>query len=605
MGIVETSGYLQGTERALYGTLYLPDPSAESAGRALVLAEPFGEEKKCAYRLLVRLARACAAAGWPVLRVDVSGTGESGGLHEEATLEAWREDMGAAVRTVLNLPGVTGWCALGARFGSLLAAESAVEHEANALILLEPLLSGDDFLNDLERRQKIKDMMGGNRDAESAGECWQRGETADFGGFAVGSAFAEQVRELRLVEALGKLPEDTSLHIRRVSGSTKLPPAWKPLEKAAISSAGGSFEIVRDKPFWGQLEYYESDTVIDSVLQILVGLATTHADSAEHPAAMESAFASEACVMPEVLESPVSLEVEGAMVAGILSRPRESVSGSVGVVFVHGWSGNRSGPHGILTEFARRCATDGVPSLRFDFRGRGESAGEGLESTLPSMADDLLAAASLFAETAGVRRIVYVGMCSGGNVAIGSLKRLPLAEGLFLLSVYPFSDGDAFARDVHRTRHYASVYLRKALHGDTWRRLFQGDVSVRGVMNVLFGHFLKRGGNKRKEGEAQETAPASKTASPVAAESRKQESEAPKKHLANLRPNLPGVMVYGDVDPDAKAARAYYGSYVEEKALPIEFREIEGANHNFSSVSWKKTLGDWLVQFCTRIAEEQ
>ena len=189
-------------------------------------------------------------------------------------------------------------------------------------------------------------------------------------------------------------------------------------------------------------------------------------------------------------------------------------------------------------------------------------------------------------------------------MTIGSLKHLPLASGLFMLSVYPFSDGDAFARDVHRTRHYVSVYLRKALHGDTWRRLFRGDVSLRGVMNVLFGHFRKRDANRKKEGEAQPTAPVSKTTTPVAAESRKQEGEAPKKYLANLRKNLPGMMVYGSVDPDAKAARAYYGSYVKEETLPIEFRDIEGANHNFSSMLWKRTLGDWLVEFCTRVAEE-
>jgi pimeloyl-ACP methyl ester carboxylesterase len=306
-------------------------------------------------------------------------------------------------------------------------------------------------------------------------------------------------------------------------------------------------------------------------------------------------------------EAAVAFQVQGETLHGILARP-DGQAKPLGVVFVHGWSGNRAGPHGLLTGMARHFATQGYASLRFDFRGRGESEGDGLSASLPTMAEDLIAGTRCFCETAGVEKVVYFGLCSGGNVTIGTLPKLPAAAGLVLLSVYPFSDGDAFGRDVHRTFHYLRVYWRKATQGSTWRRLFRGDVSLKGVFNVLFGHFLNRGRNRQKE-EASEPdnvatsqRAAGKTAKSTATESRTQGGEAPKKHLAKLRADLPAMMVYGTADPDAPAAQRYFGDYVQEKALPVEMVEIEGANHNFSSAEWKARVGELADAFLARLA---
>jgi len=306
-------------------------------------------------------------------------------------------------------------------------------------------------------------------------------------------------------------------------------------------------------------------------------------------------------------EEAVTLTVQGVPVCGNVVRA--AGKGDTGVVLVHGWSGYRSGPHGLLTALGRDLAAAGYPSLRFDFRGRGESGGAGLASSLLTMADDLTAASEWFAATYGLRRLVYIGLCSGGNVTIGTLRRLPRASGLVLFSVYPFSDGDAFGRDVHRTWHYAEVYLRKALRGDTWSRLFRGDIHVGQVVNVLFGHFLKRGRNRRKEGEGQAAAAAvpaaggvaGRTAKAAATESRAQGKEPPKKHLANLRPDLPALMVYGTADPDAPAALKYFGDYAREKKLPVEFVQVTGASHNFTSTAWKRELVRMTTDFLRRL----
>jgi len=288
---------------------------------------------------------------------------------------------------------------------------------------------------------------------------------------------------------------------------------------------------------------------------------------------------------------------------GILTLPAGPFRGAV--VFSHGWSGNRCGPAGLLTEAARIIAGEGYAVLRFDFAGRGESQGEGLQSTLLSMADDLTAATQLMKTRTGLRQILYLGLCSGGNVVVGALKRLPEARALILLSVYPFSDGDTFSRDLNRFLHFLKVYWYKAVRPQTWKRLVQGDIRLGQVFRVLFSPLLKRGANRQKEGQP-EKAPASadfqaRSAKAATSESRLEKKAPPRSHLKNLRQNVPVLMLYGTADPDASAAIKYFGDFAIEQQLPVGIRHIEGADHNFSSRLWREKILSEIRQFLNNI----
>ena len=113
------------------------------------------------------------------------------------------------------------------------------------------------------------------------------------------------------------------------------------------------------------------------------------------------------------------------------------------------------------------------------------------------------------------------------------------------------------------------------------------------MLNVLFGHFRKRS----KEGAAQDESQAKGEAEP-------KDRPPPKEHLQKLRSGIPGLMVYGSADPDATAAQSYYRSFVDEHSLPIEFVEIEGAHHNFTSREWKDRIVRLTAEFCGRLAAE-
>lgn len=269
----ETHGYIQLPDRALHACLHTPDAASPASG--IVLVPPLGEERKCAYRLLTRLARRACESGLAVLRFDLSGTGESTGSHASVDVDRWMEDIGAARETLLAGTGVATWTLVGARFGANLVARIAPPDLPRRLVLIEPLLSGGDYLRELQRRQLIKAAVGGTHSGtaseEAMEEAWGTGQPVDFGGFPIGAAFRDALTGVDLGNDLAQSPPDVRVSLLRVTGAKKLPPAWQALADTLAARPESEVRLVRDKPFWGQLDYYESDVVIDAVLESIAG----------------------------------------------------------------------------------------------------------------------------------------------------------------------------------------------------------------------------------------------------------------------------------------------------------------------------------------------
>jgi len=262
---MEQSGYFATAEQHLYGTFFLPEGKIR---KGMLILAPFGEEKKCAFRLLVRLARALLKKDIATFMFDLGGTGESTGDHATATWQQWQTEANMALELLRKKAGTVDLWILGARLGGPLAAAVAPP-ATKGIVLLEPVISGEDFLRDLDRRRQIKDMVARKEDDAqklSTEERWEQNLTVDFGGFEVNAKLAEEIHSLVLSELLTHIPSTCAIHLVRVSGSKSFPPPWETLVEKAKRSPNGSAIIVRDKPFWGQLEYYESTYVIDQVV---------------------------------------------------------------------------------------------------------------------------------------------------------------------------------------------------------------------------------------------------------------------------------------------------------------------------------------------------
>ena len=275
------------------------------------------------------------------------------------------------------------------------------------------------------------------------------------------------------------------------------------------------------------------------------------------------------------MDRAVSFQAKERLV-GALCEPEGPANGErTGVVFVHGWTGYRSGPHRMFVHTARRLKEEGIASLRFDLRGRGDSEGDKEQTDLDDMIEDTLAARDTLVNESGVGKPIVLGICSGGNVCIGSASLDKNLAGLVLWSTPLFAPFKPKSDQMRRRGFFLMEYAKKALRPSTWLRLFKGQVNVKMVGKVI-------GGQEEKKDE---------------------EGRNPKDSVRDIMGDLKGyrgkmLFIYGTNDDEVIGAPDFYKQYCEENGIDVELHFIEGSNHNFYSIDWEKQVidltADWL-----------
>jgi dienelactone hydrolase len=287
-------------------------------------------------------------------------------------------------------------------------------------------------------------------------------------------------------------------------------------------------------------------------------------------------MAAESPTMPN--ERALSFTSHGIPLIGVLCVP-PGESASLGAVIIHGWSSYRSGPHHLLVALSRSLAEAGVATLRFDVRGRGDSQGRYEETDLDGMIADARTAAEVLRKETGCGELAAVGLCSGGNVAIGAATLDTGIRDVVAISTLPFqSHTDAVPKRGRRVKVLAS-YARKLLRPATWRKIWRGEVNYQAVGKVVGG----------KEARAQ------------GADGRnlKDSGRDIMADLARFGGRL--LFVWGGADADGAAAYEHYSQFTRKHRLRAEYAEIEGANHNFYGLKWKQTLIERVVAFLTPV----
>jgi len=126
------------------------------------------------------------------------------------------------------------------------------------------------------------------------------------------------------------------------------------------------------------------------------------------------------------METFASFKVGGQRVYGMVHLPEPDLNGIPrpthgfpGVVILHGFTGNRGGDHRLLPLLSRYLADRGVASLRFDFRGSGESEGDFSEMTVSREVEDAVAGFEYFKDLPEIdpERTMLLGFSMGGLVA--------------------------------------------------------------------------------------------------------------------------------------------------------------------------------------------
>jgi pimeloyl-ACP methyl ester carboxylesterase len=136
-------------KRPLYGAFH---PAASAPRRVgVLLCYPAPQEYMFAHRAFRRLAETLARKGFPTLRFDYTGTGDSASDLDVATLGCWKNDILIAADELSELANVDQISVVGMRLGASLALNVAADggRKFKDVVLWDPIVKGRTAVDDL------------------------------------------------------------------------------------------------------------------------------------------------------------------------------------------------------------------------------------------------------------------------------------------------------------------------------------------------------------------------------------------------------------------------------------------------------------------------
>ena len=180
---------------------------------------------------------------------------------------------------------------------------------------------------------------------------------------------------------------------------------------------------------------------------------------------------------PAMREGPFTVPQPFGDLFGILTEPTGGPAGDLCLVALNTGAVRRIGPNRMWVELTRRWAARGMPTLRIDLGGIGDSDGDAeryrdvAELYVPSLIDQVGDVIDALQARGTARRFVLVGMCSGAYWAFhAALADDSVAAALLLNPRHLFWDAHLHIR--RDARKLARLGSRL-----TWRRIVRGEVS--------------------------------------------------------------------------------------------------------------------------------
>lgn len=455
-----------GDQSDVRGWLSLPS-SLRKTG--VVVCAPFGHPDICSYRPLRTLAASLAEDGWPVLRFDWPGVGDSADPASPVTsVDAWVSVVRQAVDHLRQVVGVHDVALVGLRIGATIAAVAAADPAVTDVALLAPYATGRAYLRELRAFQA---MFSAPLSTPAMPPAPLPAGATESAGFVIPP---EEVAALEALDLDGIV--ERSLRGRRVLVATAQP-------SDAVTAVVGRSRAVAD------VTHVESEDVallsseaISSVFppglhELVRDWLDDGGDERGAPDVSAPGRRTVVALDQSVSEEAVVLSTPRGRLVGVTCEP-ENATGPW-VVFLSAGAVRRIGPNRLWTTFARRWALAGRPSLRIDLHGVGDSDGAREHDEVPGesisrmyeddVSNDVTDALEWLATSRGADSFVLIGLCSGAHWGLWTAVSNPRVVGVGLVnpvtlewdpSVPAIVAFDAAARFIQRPRSIRSALAK-------------------------------------------------------------------------------------------------------------------------------------------------
>lgn len=238
----------------------------------VVYIHPLAEELNRSRHVAALQARTLALAGYVVLQIDLYGCGDSSGDFCDATWDTWVADVLLArqhLATQLGCVAQTLWL-WGLRSGCLLGAAVALHDADNMtcvagagqatktpvkLLFWQPVLSGQQHLNQFLRLKMATDLVQGKRSAGTAELVQQLagGQPVEVGGYTVSPGLASGLAQATL-DVLGTSARVVCFEVSGASVQALSPALMAQLERWQSAGCQATAHVVQGPFFWQTAE---------------------------------------------------------------------------------------------------------------------------------------------------------------------------------------------------------------------------------------------------------------------------------------------------------------------------------------------------------------
>ncbi len=463
--------------------------------RAVLLCPPFGWEDMCSYRSRRDWAEHLARAGYPTLRIDLPGSGDSAGRPTDpGQLDTWTRAVSGAARWLGQTSGASPITALGIGLGGMLACRAALDGAPiDELVLWHVPSRGRSLVRELRAFSALEVAYIPDPDETDPGhepEPLERGALV-ANGYLMSAATVAALERLDLADG----PHSPGLRRVLLLGRDGLKVDERLGEALERGGAGVS---VADGPGYAAMILAPDARPPTAVFELVDSWLA--AGAPEHRSAGPGAPQADAAAEKErpnprpdpvsvreemrlvhagveLVERPIPVRGPDTPLFGILTEP-VGEHGGLCAVLMNAGPQRRTGPNRMWVEIARRWAARGVPTLRFDLAGIGDSDGDAaaLVHVASLYAPEYVGQARAALDTLAARglpeRFIVLGLCSGAYWSAHTALEDERIGTVVMLNPRSLV-WDEWVYTLRRTRELRE----RLLWASTWRKLLRGEIT--------------------------------------------------------------------------------------------------------------------------------